>query len=278
MTVRTTAGSPTELSPSDPAPPQPASGTAADRVPTGEPLVDFQDIAMQFPNGTVALSGVDLTVRRGEFVTVVGPSGCGKSTLLRIASGLETASEGAVTLGTTRIGYVFQDATLLPWRTVQANVELLAELAKEPKRARAEKAKAAIDLVGLTGFEKDLPRQLSGGMKMRTSLARSLTLDPELFLFDEPFGALDEITRERLGDELLRIFGERRFAGLFITHSVAEAVYLSTRVVVMSGRPGRIVDTFEVDQPYPRDPDFRFTPEFAALSGQVSHALRGAHS
>ena len=277
MTVRTTAGSPTDLSPSDPAPPL-AATAAADRVPTGEPLVDFQDIAMQFPNGTVALSGVDLTVRRGEFVTVVGPSGCGKSTLLRIASGLETASEGAVTLGTTRIGYVFQDATLLPWRTVQANVELLAELAKEPKRARAEKAKAAIDLVGLTGFEKDLPRQLSGGMKMRTSLARSLTLDPELFLFDEPFGALDEITRERLGDELLRIFGERRFAGLFITHSVAEAVYLSTRVVVMSGRPGRIVDTFEVDQQYPRDPDFRFTPEFAALSGQVSHALRGAHS
>jgi NitT/TauT family transport system ATP-binding protein len=280
VTVRTSSAARIDPAADDPA----GGGTGPDptgssgRAPAGEPLVDFRDIAMQFPNGTVALSGVDLTVRRGEFVTVVGPSGCGKSTLLRIASGLETASEGAVTLGTSRIGYVFQDATLLPWRTVQANVELLAELAKEPKRARAEKAKAAIDLVGLTGFEKDLPRQLSGGMKMRTSLARSLTLDPELFLFDEPFGALDEITRERLGDELLRIFGERRFAGLFITHSVAEAVYLSTRVVVMSGRPGRIVDTFEVDQQYPRDPDFRFTPEFAALSGQVSHALRGAHS
>ncbi|MET0693068.1 MAG: ABC transporter ATP-binding protein [Propionibacteriaceae bacterium] len=258
---------------------QPAPDALSPAAPSGEDsLLDFAGVAMQFPNGTVALSGVDLNVRRGEFVTVVGPSGCGKSTLLRIASGLETASEGTVALGTKRIGYVFQDATLLPWRTVQANVELLAELNKEPRKTRADKARAAIDLVGLTGFENDLPKQLSGGMKMRTSLARSLTLDPELFLFDEPFGALDEITRERLGDELLRIFGDRRFAGLFITHSVAEAVYLSTRVVVMSGRPGRIVDTFEVDQPYPRDPDFRFTPEFAALSGDISHALREGHS
>jgi len=241
-------------------------------------LLDFRNVAMQFPNGTVALSGVNLTVNRGEFVTVVGPSGCGKSTLLRIASGLETASEGSVTLGTKRIGYVFQDATLLPWRTVQANVELLAELNRQPRRTRAENARAAIELVGLAGFEKNLPKELSGGMRMRTSLARSLTLDPELFLFDEPFGALDEITRERLGDELLRIFAEQNFAGLFITHSVAEAVYLSTKVVVMSGRPGRIVDTFEVPFDYPRDPDLRFTPEFAALCGDVSHALREGHS
>ena len=242
------------------------------------PLLDFHDVAMRFPNGTVALSGVGLTVSRGEFVTVVGPSGCGKSTLLRIASGLETASEGTTSLGTTRIGYVFQDATLLPWRTVQANVELLAELNKQSKRMRSAKAKEAIDLVGLTGFEQNLPKELSGGMRMRTSLARSLTLDPELFLFDEPFGALDEITRERLGDELLRIFAEQHFAGLFITHCVAEAVYLSTRVIVMSGRPGRIVDEFEVPFDYPRDPDIRFTAEFAALSGKVSHALREGHS
>ena len=243
-----------------------------------QPLLDFRNVAMQFPNGTVALSGVDLTVKRGEFVTVVGPSGCGKSTLLRIASGLEKASEGTADLATKRIGYVFQDATLLPWRTVQANVELLAELNGQPKKKRAEKARAAIDLVGLAGFEQNLPKELSGGMKMRTSLARSFTLDPELFLFDEPFGALDEITRERLGDELLRIFVEQQFAALFITHSVAEAVYLSTRVVVMSGRPGRIVDTFEVPFENPRDPDLRFTPEFAALCGQVSHALREGHS
>jgi len=240
-------------------------------------LLDFRQVAMQFPNGTVALSGIDLTVNRGEFVTVVGPSGCGKSTLLRIASGLETASEGTAEVDTKRIGYVFQDATLLPWRTVQDNVELLAELGGVKPRERRAKAREAIDLVGLGGFEKNLPKQLSGGMKMRTSLARSLTLEPELFLFDEPFGALDEITRERLNDELLRLFVEKQFAGLFITHSVSEAVYLSTKVVVMSGRPGSIVGTFDVPFPMPRDPDIRFTARFAELVGEVSHALREGH-
>ncbi len=240
-------------------------------------LLDFRNVAMQFPNGTIALHGVDLTVSRGEFVTVVGPSGCGKSTLLRIASGLETASEGTAEVDTDRIGYVFQDATLLPWRNVQRNVELLAELQGDNRGARATKAKEAIDLVGLSGFEGSLPGQLSGGMRMRASLARSLTLAPELFLFDEPFGALDEITRERLNDELLKLFTEQQFAGLFITHSVSEAVYLSTRVVVMSGRPGTIVDTFDVPFPMPRDPDIRFTAEFAELVGKVSHALREGH-
>jgi len=246
-------------------------------VGTETPLVDFTNVAMKFPNGTVALSGVNITVNRGEFVTVVGPSGCGKSTLLRIASGLETASEGTATVTTDRIGYVFQDATLLAWRDVQRNVELLAELNKQPKKERREKAQAAIDLVGLTGFEKNLPKQLSGGMKMRASLARSLTLDPELFLFDEPFGALDEITRERLNDELIQLFVREGFAGMFITHSVSEAVYLSTKVVVMSGRPGKIVKTFDVPFPMPRDPDIRFTAEFAELVGEVSHALREGH-
>jgi NitT/TauT family transport system ATP-binding protein len=254
------------------APAKPSAATAADGT-----LLDFHDVAMTFPNGTVALQNVDLTVKRGEFVTVVGPSGCGKSTLLRIASGLEVASNGTAAVHTNRIGYVFQDATLLPWRTVTANVELLAELNGDSKNDRAAKAKDAIDLVGLGGFEKSLPKQLSGGMKMRTSLARSLTLDPELFLFDEPFGALDEITRERLNDELLKLFVEKEFAGLFITHSVSEAVYLSTKVIVMSGRPGSIVGTFDVPFPMPRDPDIRFTPEFAELVGEVSHALREGH-
>ncbi len=237
-------------------------------------LLDFSNVQMTFPNGTIALSGVDLTVDRGEFVSVVGPSGCGKSTLLRIASGLETASEGTAAVHTSRVGYVFQDATLLPWRDVQANVELLAELQWDTIAVRREKARKAIELVGLSGFEKSLPRELSGGMKMRTSLARSLTLDPELFLFDEPFGALDEITREYLNDELLRLFVEQNFAGMFITHSVSEAVYLSTKVVVMSGRPGHIVDTLSVPFPMPRDPDVRYTAEFATLVGKVSHALR----
>ena len=240
-------------------------------------LLDFRDVAMRFPNGTVALEGVDLTVDRGEFVTVVGPSGCGKSTLLRIASGLESASAGRAEVDTDRIGYVFQDATLLPWRNVRDNVELLAELNGASKADRRRAAAEAIDLVGLSGFETSLPKELSGGMRMRTSLARSLTLDPELFLFDEPFGALDEITRERLNDELLRLFVEKSFAGLFITHSVSEAVYLSTRVIVMSGRPGGIVGEFDVPFPMPRDPDIRFTPEFAELVGEVSHALREGH-
>lgn len=245
---------------------------------TGTRILDFRDVAMTFPDGTTALSGVDLTVDRGEFVTVVGPSGCGKSTLLRIASGLTAATHGTSNVDTSRIGYVFQDATLLPWRDVTANVELLAELGGVGKAERTAKAKQAIDLVGLTGFEKHLPRTLSGGMRMRTSLARSLTLEPELFLFDEPFGALDEITRERLNDELIRLYSEKGFASLFITHSVSEAVYLSTKVVVMSGRPGRIVRTFDIPFDNPRDPDIRFTAEFAALVGQVSHALREDHS
>lgn len=252
--------------------------STATMAATHTELLEFHDVAMTFPNGTVALHGVDLTVDRGEFVTVVGPSGCGKSTLLRIASGLESASEGTTALGTNRVGYVFQDATLLQWRSVQKNVELLAELNHQKPADRAAKAKEAIELVGLTGFEKSLPKQLSGGMKMRTSLARSLTLDPELFLFDEPFGALDEITRERLNDELLKLFVEKQFAGLFITHSVSEAVYLSTKVIVMSGRPGTIVDRFDVPFPMPRDPDIRFTAEFAELVGKVSHALREGHN
>jgi NitT/TauT family transport system ATP-binding protein len=250
--------------------------TTAIAAPTT--LLEFTQTEMTFPNGTVALHKVDLEVRRGEFVSVVGPSGCGKSTLLRIASGLESASDGQTAVNTSKVGYIFQDATLLPWRTVRSNVELLAELARIPSEERRQKAQQAIDLVGLTGFEDHLPKQLSGGMKMRASVARAMTMDPELFLFDEPFGALDEITRERLGDELIRLFVEQGFAGMFITHSVSEAVYLSTKVAVMSGRPGTIVATFDVPFPMPRDPDIRFSGEFAELVGQVSHALREAHS
>jgi NitT/TauT family transport system ATP-binding protein len=249
----------------------------SDTTVATEPLLRFADTEMTFDSGTVALRDVDLTVSGGEFVSVVGPSGCGKSTLLRLASGLERSSGGTTTVGTEHVGYVFQDATLLPWRTVAENVELLAELKGVGKAERAAKTAEVIDLVGLSGFEDSLPRQLSGGMRMRASLARSLTLDPELFLFDEPFGALDEITRERLNDELLKLFVRHRFAGLFVTHSVSEAVYLSTKVAVMSGRPGTIVATFDVPFDMPREPDVRFTPEFAKLVGEVSHALREAH-
>jgi NitT/TauT family transport system ATP-binding protein len=247
-------------------------------VATGARVLHFRDVAKAFPDGTVALEGVDLDIRRGEFVTVVGPSGCGKSTLLRIASGLSPATGGTVEMDAERIGYVFQDATLLPWRSVLKNVQLLAELHGMSKTSTNQAARDAIDLVGLRGHEKKLPRALSGGMKMRASLARSLTLDPDLFLFDEPFGALDEITRERLNDELIRLFHAKGFGALFITHSVSEAVYMSTRVLVMSGRPGRIVDTFDVPFGSDRTPELRFTPEFAELSGHVSRALREGHS
>ncbi|MFF3572157.1 ABC transporter ATP-binding protein [Nocardia jiangxiensis] len=244
----------------------------------GTQVLGFSSTRLSYPNGTLALDGVDLTVRAGEFVSVVGPSGCGKSSLLRIASGLESATGGYAQVGANRIGYVFQDPTLLPWRTVRDNVALLAELDHVPKAERYRRAREAIELVGLTGFEDQLPRMLSGGMRMRASLARSLSVDPELFLFDEPFGALDEITRERLGDEITELFATRRFAGLFITHSVAEAVYLSTRVAVMSPRPGRIVAEFEVPFEFPRRPEIRYTHAFTDLASRVSQSLRGIHA
>jgi NitT/TauT family transport system ATP-binding protein len=233
---------------------------------------------MVFPDGTHAIDDVSFTVQRGEFVSVVGPSGCGKSTLLRIASGLERNTGGRCNVDSSSIGYVFQDATLLPWRTVQRNVELLAELHGMDKQDKARRVQEAIELVRLNGHEAKYPKQLSGGMRMRCSLARSLVMKPSVFLFDEPFGALDEISRERLNDELLALFKHEGFAGLFITHSIAEAVFLSTRVLVMSARPGRIVGDFTVPFPYPRAADLRYEPVFAELCGHVSDALKASHA
>ena len=243
-----------------------------------EKVLAFQNVSMRFPDGTHALDDVSLSVQSGEFVTIVGPSGCGKSTLLKIAAGLLKASNGSVAVDPSGIGYVFQDATLLPWRNVWRNVELLAELHRIPKSDRHRLVRDALDLVGLEGFENHYPKALSGGMKMRASLARTLTMKPPVFLFDEPFGAVDEITRERLNEETLRLFEQQRFAGLFITHSISEAVFLSTRVHVMSSRPGRIVETVDIPFPYPRLPDIRFDPAFGEISSRLSHALRGAHS
>jgi NitT/TauT family transport system ATP-binding protein len=243
-------------------------------LPGSGPTLTFSGVERTFPDGTVALRGVDLQVGRGEFVSVVGPSGCGKSTLLRLAAGLDAPSAGSVDVRTDHVGYVFQDPTLLPWRNVRRNVEMLAELEKVPKADRRRRAAEAIELVGLGGFETHRPRALSGGMRMRVSLARSLVLEPEVFLFDEPFGALDEMTRERLNDELLQLFTDRAFAALFITHSVAEAVFLSTRVVVMSPRPGRILGDVPVPFGYPRLPELRYSPEFVKVAGEVSHLLR----
>ena len=240
-------------------------------------LLSFNNVSMTFDEGTKALDNVSFSINAGEFVTVVGPSGCGKSTLLRIASNLEANTGGTCSIDRNSIGYVFQDATLMPWRTVARNVELIAELHKLPKSERQQLSAEAIELVGLSGFEDKYPRQLSGGMRMRASLARSLVMKPKVFLFDEPFGALDEITRERLNDELLRLFQHEGFAGLFITHSITEAVYMSTKVLVMSARPGKIIAEFDVPFAYPRNHDLRYEAEFGDLCGKISHALRGAH-
>jgi NitT/TauT family transport system ATP-binding protein len=243
-----------------------------------ERVLSFDGVSMVFPGGTHALQDVTFSVSKSDFLAIVGPSGCGKSTLLRIASGLLAPTTGSVRLGGERLGFVFQDPTLLPWRTVQGNVELLGELHRLPKDERRRRAQEAVELVGLNGFEEHHPKQLSGGMRMRVSLARSLTLKPDVFLFDEPFGALDEITRIRLNDELLKLFDLEGFAGVFVTHSIPEATYLARRVIVMSGRPGRVLGEVEVPFPYPRSPELRFEPEFGAVAGRVSKMLREAYT
>jgi NitT/TauT family transport system ATP-binding protein len=237
-------------------------------------IVELRGVNRTFSDGTVAVENLTLGLRRGEFLSIVGPSGCGKSTLLRLVSGLEVPSIGSAEVLAERVGYVFQDPTLLPWRTVRRNVELLAELERVPRAERRRRAAAAIRMVGLEGFEKVRPAALSGGMRMRASLARSLVLEPDLFLFDEPFGALDEQTRERLNDELQRMFTLRGFTALFVTHSVTEAVFLGSRVAVMSGRPGRIVREVDVPFDYPRSAQLRFSPEFGRIAGEVSNTLR----
>jgi len=234
----------------------------------------FEHVSKVFPDGTRALDDINVKVQSGEMVAIVGPSGCGKSTLLRLASRLTSPTSGEIRVGDGNLGYVFQDATLLPWRTVQSNVELLTELAGVDKAERARLAAQAIELTGLSGFENHRPRALSGGMRMRVSLARALTMRPRIFLFDEPFGALDEITRERLNGELLGLFERERFAGLFVTHSVSEATFLASRVLVMSPRPGRMLAEVAVPFAYPRPPELRFNPDFANIAGQISARLR----
>ncbi len=237
----------------------------------------FKGVGKTYANGTSTLTDINFDVTLGSFVSIVGPSGCGKSTLLRLVSGLEGITQGTLDVKLKDIGYVFQDATLLPWRTVLKNVELFAELHRVSKPDRRRRALAALNMVGLDGFEHHYPKSLSGGMRMRVSLARSLVMDPQICLFDEPFGALDEISRERLHDELLAIYQKTRFTGLFVTHSIQEAVYLSTRILVMSERPGRILGDFEIDLPYPRTQDVRFSPEYAHICKRVQSCLREAY-
>lgn len=230
-------------------------------------------VSMRYPDGTEVLDGVDIEVTPGQMVSIVGASGCGKSTVLKLASGLLRPTAGTVSVR-GELGYVFQDPTLMPWRTLIGNVGYLAELNGVGRTERRRLAQQAIDRVNLSGFEKHYPRQLSGGMRMRASIARSLTLRPDVFLFDEPFGALDELSRERLNDELIDVFRDAPFAGVFVTHSIAEAVYLGTRVLVMSPRPGRIVADIEVPFAYPRGDELRYSAQFAEVCAAASDALR----
>ena len=225
---------------------------------------------------TRALERTDLEVQDNDLICILGPSGCGKSTLLRIASGLTTPTTGTVTVDRRSVGYVFQDPTLLQWRTVLGNVELLAELDGMAKSQRRERAMGTIELVGLQGFESKYPKQLSGGMKMRVSIARALVTRPRLLLMDEPFAALDEITRIRLNNDLLRLWEAQRWTVVFVTHSVYESVYLSTRVAVMAARPGRVIADLPIAAPYPRDEAFRTSQAYNALCREVSAELRRA--
>ena len=230
-------------------------------------------VGLTYPDGTDALHNTSVSVAAGEFVSIVGPSGCGKSTLLRLASGLIAPTSGTISRNGT-VQFVFQDSTLLPWRSVRRNVALNLELQKIEKPVIDERTNNALSLVGLLDSAEKLPRQLSGGMKMRTSLARSLVCEPDMYLFDEPFAALDEFSRERLNVELRTMLSTRNAASLFVTHSIAEAVFLSHRVLVMSPRPGTIVREFAIPFGPNRQQDLRYSPEFARLSGEIAQSLR----
>lgn len=238
----------------------------------------------RFATGTLALQGVTLEVRAGEFVALLGPSGCGKSTVLRLVAGLDAASAGSVLSPALEPGadaqtaYVFQEATLMPWASVFDNVRLPLRLAGRSRAASAAPVHTMLAAVGLADFAEARPADLSGGMKMRASIARALVTEPRVLLMDEPFAALDEITRARLNDDLLRWWRVRSLAALFVTHSVYEAVYLAQRVLVMSARPGRIVAEVSVDAPHPRAPGFRTSPRYAQWCAELSAALESAHA
>jgi NitT/TauT family transport system ATP-binding protein len=247
------------------------------------PMIEIAGVTKRYANSPAVLDSMDLYILKDEFVTLIGPSGCGKSTVLKLISGLAPPSGGSIRVdgmtpanGREIVSYIFQDATLLPWRTVRENVALGLELEGVPRDRREERTSTLLELVGLVHVADAYPRVLSGGMKMRVSIARALATSPRLLLMDEPFAALDEMSRDRLNEELLRLRAEQNWTGVFVTHSVAEAVFLSTRIVVLAPNPGRICAEMPVELPWPRTAALRETPEFEALVAQVSHALRGA--
>ena len=245
---------------------------------SGSPLVTLRGVSKTFPNGTTALSRLDLDVRAGEFLSLIGPSGCGKSTALRMLAGLTEPSSGTIRWQGEKpeIGFVFQEPTLMPWANVFANVWLPLRLRKVSKAAAASRIAEALSLVGLSNFVSSYPRGLSGGMKMRASIARALVLRPKLLLMDEPFAALDEITRFKLNNDLVRLKAELDTTVVFVTHSVYESVYLSDRIVVMAARPGRAIAELTIDAPPERDESFRSTPLYTETCRRASEALHGA--
>jgi NitT/TauT family transport system ATP-binding protein len=243
------------------------------------PLLRLDRLEKHFPNGTHALSGMSLDIGERQFLSLLGPSGCGKSTVLRMIAGLATPSAGSVRWQAAtppEVGFVFQEPTLMPWATVFDNVWLPLRLKGQDREAARPVVEAAIRTVGLERFDHVHPRELSGGMKMRVSIARAMVTHPKVLLMDEPFAALDEITRFRLNDDTLALWQSRGFTAIFVTHSVYEAVYLSDRIVVMGARPGRVVEEIAIDEPYPRTEAFRSSERYAAACIRVSAALRAA--
>jgi NitT/TauT family transport system ATP-binding protein len=247
--------------------------------------VALDGVSKQFRGGSLALKDVLIRVDKGEFVSLLGPSGCGKSTLLRLVSGLTPASAGSIAVnGMTPVNarelmsFIFQDATLLPWRTVEQNVGLGMELEHAARAARREKVAKMLELVGLTHVAQRYPRQLSGGMKMRVSIARALVSRPRILLMDEPFAALDEMSRDRLNEELLRLYLEQHWTVMFVTHSVAEAVFLSTRIVILAPHPGRVAHVVPVELPWPRTAETRLTAAYEAEVARISRLLRGVQA
>ncbi|MGJ7493015.1 ABC transporter ATP-binding protein [Variovorax sp. ZT4R33] len=247
------------------------------------PAVEILSAEKTYPNGTQALLPVDLTIAEGEFITLLGPSGCGKSTLLKMVAGMLEPTDGRLLVWRKpvqqvdesghKMAFVFQSPTLMPWASVQTNVRLPLDLAGVPRQEADARVAEALELVGLDKFAGALPRALSGGMQMRVSIARGLVTQPDLLLMDEPFGALDEITRHRLDADLLDLWRQKKLTVIFVTHSIHEAVFLSSRVIMMAARPGRVVEQFTIDEPYPRTPDFMVSPQFSRYAKQLQDSL-----